>query len=126
MRERQIKKLSKGYKQRTGLAQALIHDPPVLIFDEPTSGLDPRQNAEMRQLIKSLAGDHTIILSTHILHEVTLTCQRAIMIHRGKIIVDDSIENLTKEKDLEHVFLRLIGQESSSEETAGEAGDQES
>jgi ABC-2 type transport system ATP-binding protein len=119
MKTRQIKKLSKGYRQRTGLAQALIHDPPVLILDEPTIGLDPHQNAEMRDLIRGLAGDQTIILSTHILPEVTLTCQRAIIIHRGKIMVDDSLENLTKGKDLEQVFLRLIGQEPASEEVPG-------
>ncbi len=116
MRSRQIRKLSKGYRQRTGLAQAIIHDPPVLILDEPTIGLDPHQNAEMRELIKGLAGDHTIILSTHILPEVTLTCQRAIIIHRGRIMVDDSLENLTRGRDLEQVFLRIIGQEPAGPE----------
>ncbi len=125
MKARQIKKLSKGYRQRAGLAQALIHDPPVLILDEPTIGLDPRQNAELRDVIRGLAGDHTIILSTHILPEVTLTCQRAIIIHRGKIMVDDSLENLTRGKDLEQVFLRLIGQGPALDEPGTEDSGQE-
>lgn len=109
MRKRHIHKLSKGYRQRTGLAQAIIHDPPVLILDEPTIGLDPRQIAEIRRLIKNLAGSHTVILSTHILSEVTLTCQRAMIINRGEIVVDDSIENLTREGDLERQFLKIVG-----------------
>lgn len=109
MRDRLIGKLSKGYRQRVGIAQALIHNPPILILDEPTIGLDPKQNAEIRALIKGLAGKHTIILSTHILPEVTLTCERAIIIHQGAIVADDRLENLTKEKDLEAVFLDLIG-----------------
>jgi len=99
MRGRLIHKLSKGYRQRTGLAQALIHDPPVLILDEPTIGLDPRQIAEIRTTIKNLAGSHTVILSTHILHEVAITCQRAIIINRGTIVVDDTVENLTRDGD---------------------------
>jgi len=108
MRHRLISKLSKGFRQRTGLAQALIHRPPILILDEPTIGLDPKQIAEVRTMIRNLAGSHTIILSTHILHEVTLTCQRAIIIHRGEIKGDDTVANLTREGDLEHAFLRLI------------------
>jgi ABC-2 type transport system ATP-binding protein len=122
MQDRQIRKLSKGYRQRTGLAQAIIHDPPILILDEPTIGLDPHQNAEMRNLIKSLAGDHTIILSTHILPEVTLTCQRAVIIHRGRIMIDDSLENLTQERDLEQVFLRLIGQDEAEQQKQAQEG----
>jgi len=110
MRRRLIHKLSKGYRQRVGLAQAIIHDPPVLILDEPTIGLDPKQIAEIRKLIKDLAGSHTVILSTHILSEVTLTCQRAIIINRGEIVVDDSIENLTREGDLEREFLKIVGE----------------
>ncbi len=108
MRKRLIHKLSKGYRQRTGLAQALIHDPPVLILDEPTVGLDPRQIAEVRNLIKGLAGDHTVVLCTHILHEVTLVCKRALIIHRGRITVDDTLENLTQEGDLEKAFLDVV------------------
>ncbi len=86
--------LSKGYQQRCGIAQALLGNPPVLILDEPTSGLDPLQRVEVLDFIKALAGDHTIILSTHILQEVESICQRAIIIHRGKIVADDSIDNL--------------------------------
>ena len=92
---RLIKQLSKGYRQRVGLAQALIHDPEILILDEPTIGLDPRQIIEVRELIKSLAGNHTVILSTHILPEVSMTCQRVIIINNGKIVAVDTPENLT-------------------------------
>jgi gliding motility-associated transport system ATP-binding protein len=88
-------KLSKGYKQRVGLAQALIHNPDVLILDEPTAGLDPKQIIETRQLIKDLAGDHTIILSTHILPEVSQTCQRVVIISKGKVVAVDTPDNLT-------------------------------
>ncbi len=93
--ERLIKHLSKGYRQRVGLAQALIHDPDVLILDEPTIGLDPRQIIEFRDLIGSLRGEHTIILSTHILPEVSMTCDRVIIISRGRIVAVDSPRNLT-------------------------------
>lgn len=102
-----IGKLSKGYKQRVGLAQAMVHDPEVLILDEPTIGLDPKQIIEIRQLIKSLAGDHTIILSTHILPEVSMICQRVLIIDQGRIVADDSLEKLTATMSLENVFLKL-------------------
>lgn len=95
VRNRIIGRLSKGYRQRVGLAQALVHNPQVLILDEPTVGLDPKQILEIRELIKSLAGDHTVILSTHILPEVTATCQRVIIINRGKIAAEDTLESLT-------------------------------
>jgi ABC-2 type transport system ATP-binding protein len=95
MANRLCAKLSKGYKQRVGLAQALIHNPDVLILDEPTAGLDPRQINETRQLIKELAGDHTIILSTHILPEVSQTCQRVVIINKGKLVTVDTPDNLT-------------------------------
>ena len=88
-------KLSKGYRQRVGLAQALLHNPDVLILDEPTAGLDPKQIIETRQLIKELAGDHTIILSTHILPEVSQTCQRVVIINRGRVVAVDTPDNLT-------------------------------
>jgi ABC-2 type transport system ATP-binding protein len=91
----QIGKLSKGLRQRVGLAQALLGDPPVLILDEPTSGLDPKQIIEIRELLKSLAGEHTIILSTHILSEVEHSCERVIIINGGKLVAIDSVVNLT-------------------------------
>jgi ABC-2 type transport system ATP-binding protein len=90
-----ISKLSKGYRQRVGLAQAIIHNPEVLILDEPTSGLDPKQIHETRELIRSLAGEHTIILSTHILSEVEQTCDHVIIISKGAMVAKDSVENLT-------------------------------
>jgi ABC-2 type transport system ATP-binding protein len=89
-----IRKLSKGYRQRVGIAQAIVHDPPAIILDEPTVGLDPRQIIEVRNLIKSLAGTHTIILSTHILPEVSMTCSRVAIINRGKIVATNTPENL--------------------------------
>ena len=94
MASRQCGKLSKGYKQRVGLAQALIHNPDVLILDEPTAGLDPKQILETRELIKALAGDHTIILSTHILPEVEQTCQRVVIINKGRVVAVDTPDNL--------------------------------
>jgi len=95
MANRLCARLSKGYKQRVGLAQALIHNPEVLILDEPTAGLDPKQRNETRQLIKDLAGDHTIVLSTHILPEVSQTCQRVVIIAKGKVVAVDTPDNLT-------------------------------
>jgi ABC-2 type transport system ATP-binding protein len=95
MADRYCGKLSKGYRQRVGLAQAILHDPDVLILDEPTAGLDPRQIIETRQLIAELAGNHTIILSTHILPEVSQTCQRVVIINRGKVVAVDTPDNLT-------------------------------
>ena len=92
-----IHKLSKGYHQRVGIAQAIVHEPSVIILDEPTVGLDPRQIIEVRNLIKSLAGEHTIILSTHILPEVSMTCDRIIIINRGKIIITNSPSELQKQ-----------------------------
>ena len=95
VRKKLIGKLSKGYRQRVGLAQAIIHNPDVLILDEPTSGLDPKQIIEIRELLKSLAGEHTIILSTHILSEVEHSCERVIIISQGKLVAIDSVANLT-------------------------------
>ncbi len=89
-----IRKLSKGFRQRVGIAQAIVHDPPAIILDEPTVGLDPRQIIDVRNLIKSLAGEHTIILSTHILPEVSMTCSRVAIINRGRIVATNSPENL--------------------------------
>ncbi|HZJ56436.1 MAG TPA: ABC transporter ATP-binding protein [Myxococcaceae bacterium] len=111
--ERLIQNLSKGYRQRVGVAQALLGNPPVLILDEPTEGLDPSQRAEVRQLIKGLAGQHTVILSTHLLSEVTVTCERVLIINQGRMVAFDEIRNLTHalgqgdQTSLEDIFLKL-------------------
>ena len=110
---RLIKNLSKGYRQRVGLAQALIGNPPVLILDEPTIGLDPKQIIEIRNLIKDLGQEHTIILSSHILPEVTAVCERVIIIHRGKIVAGDTIENLSRSLRGSHrLAVRVAGVEA--------------
>jgi ABC-2 type transport system ATP-binding protein len=110
VKERIISKLSKGYKQRVGLAQALINDPPVLILDEPTIGLDPKQIHEVRELIKELAGNHTVVLSTHILPEVEQTCHRVIIIDRGKIVAVDTPQNLRFQlQGAERVIIEVKG-----------------
>ena len=108
-----IGKLSKGFRQRVGLAQAILHNPDVLILDEPTSGLDPKQIIETRELISSLSGDHTIILSTHILSEVEQSCDKVMIIHQGKLVATDSVANLTK---------RLRGAEAVELEVQGRNG----
>ena len=108
MAHRLCGKLSKGYKQRVGLASALIHNPDVLILDEPTAGLDPKQIIETRELIKELAGDHTIILSTHILPEVAQTCQRVVIINKGHVVTVDTPDNLTARlRGSETMYLQL-------------------
>ena len=96
MRKRLIKNLSKGYKQRVGIAQALVNNPPVIIFDEPTNGLDPKQIIEIRNLIRNLGRDHTVILSTHILQEVQAVCDRIIIINKGKVVADERTENISR------------------------------
>src|SRR6201997_2746252 len=116
VKKKLIGRLSKGYRQRVGLAQAIIHNPDVLILDEPTAGLDPKQINETRDLIKDLAGDHTIILSTHILPEVEQTCEQVIIIDKGKLVATDSVRNLQA---------RARGAESVVVEVAGRKGDLE-
>jgi len=102
---KKIGALSKGYKQRIGLAQAMLHNPDVLILDEPTSGLDPNQIVEIRELIKTVGKEKTVLLSTHIMQEVVAMCSRVIIINNGKIVADDKIENLLSGKqNLEDVF----------------------
>ena len=113
VRSRLIGNLSKGFRQRVGLAQALVHNPPVLILDEPTVGLDPKQIIEIRELIKGLAGDHTVILSSHILPEVTATCQRIIVINQGKIAAEDTLDRLTTRLKKGLIYSMLVRNPSS-------------
>lgn len=113
VRRKLIGRLSKGYRQRVGLAQAILHNPEVLILDEPTAGLDPKQIIETRELIKGLGGEHTIVLSTHILPEVSMTCGRVVIINKGKVVAEDTPENLTH---------RLRGAAGLRLEARGETG----
>lgn len=106
--ERVVGNLSKGYRQRVGLAQALIHDPAVLVLDEPTIGLDPRQIIDIRGLIRELSGERTVILSTHILPEVQQLCDKVVIINRGRIVTEASLAELTQGRTLEEVFLHHI------------------
>jgi ABC-2 type transport system ATP-binding protein len=115
VRHREIGKLSKGYRQRVGLAQAILHNPDVLILDEPTSGLDPAQINETRALIRELAGDHTIVLSTHILPEVEQICERVIIIAKGKLVATDTVANLTTNlRGAETIALEVGGADEAS------------
>lgn len=117
--------LSKGYRQRVGLAQALIHNPPVLILDEPTLGLDPKQIIEVRSLIKALSGDRTVILSTHILPEVSQICDKVVIINEGRVAVEKALAELTQGVTLEEVFLQYISKEDQEEEAEWELNDKD-
>jgi ABC-2 type transport system ATP-binding protein len=117
VRSRIIGKLSKGYRQRVGLAQSLLNSPQIVVLDEPTVGLDPKQIIEIRELIKNLKNDHTVILSSHILPEIEQTCERVVIINEGKVVAEDTPENLTKRlKGIERVLLQVEGDEQSIRE----------
>lgn len=108
VKKRLIGNLSKGYRQRIGIAQAIVHDPAVLILDEPTIGLDPKQIIEIRYLIKSLSGDRTVIISTHLLPEVTMTCTRVVIINEGRIVLEESLDRLSERVDgAQILFLKI-------------------
>lgn len=123
VRHRLIGNLSKGYRQRVGLAQALVHDPEVLVLDEPTEGLDPTQIIEIRKLIKSLAGQHTILLSSHILSEVQNTCDKIIIINKGKIVTQGTYEQLATSMEAGHIYkLKVARNGSNALTTLGRIG----
>ena len=122
MANRLIGNLSKGYKQRVGLAQALIGSPPVLILDEPTVGLDPAQIVEIRQMIKGLREKHTVLISTHILPEVAMLCERAIIINHGRIVAEDKMDHQAADgggKRLEEMFMRVVAADRAGSAMAG-------
>lgn len=103
--------LSRGYRQRVGIAQAIVHEPPVIILDEPTSGLDPKQIIEIRRMIAALAENHTVVISTHILPEVSMVCNKVVIINRGRVALESYLADLGKERSLEQVFLDCVGAE---------------
>lgn len=107
--KRPCQQLSRGFRQRLGLAQAIIHEPPVLILDEPTGGLDPSQMKETRELIKNFAGKHTVLLSTHLLSEVIETCSRVLIVAGGKILLDRSLAEIPNRRSLEEAFMQAVG-----------------
>ena len=120
VRDRLLGHLSKGYRQRVGLAQALIHDPPVLVLDEPTIGLDPRQIRDIRALVRTLGGKRTIVLSTHILSEVTEVCDKVVIINDGRIALEDQLANMTRDgRKLEDIFIETISREAPAVASTG-------
>jgi ABC-2 type transport system ATP-binding protein len=122
VRDRLLGHLSKGYRQRVGLAQALIHDPPVLVLDEPTIGLDPRQIRDIRALVRTLGGKRTIVLSTHILSEVMEVCDKVVIINDGRVVLEDQLANMTRDgRKLEDIFIETISREAPGAAAAAEA-----
>ena len=121
VRNKLCQHLSRGYRQRVGLAQAIIHDPEVIILDEPTSGLDPKQIIEIRQLIKSLGEDHTVILSTHILPEVSMVCNKVVIVNRGTVVLENSLSELTKNRSLEEIFLDCVSSDDNGIQVGSQA-----
>ena len=120
VRDRLLGHLSKGYRQRVGLAQALIHDPPVLVLDEPTIGLDPRQIRDIRALVRTLGGKRTIVLSTHILSEVTEVCDKVVIINDGRVALEDQLANMTRDgRKLEDIFIDTISREAPAAAATG-------
>jgi ABC-type multidrug transport system ATPase subunit len=107
--------LSRGYRQRVGLAQAIIGEPEVIILDEPTSGLDPKQIIQIRETIKSLGADHTVLLSTHILPEVSMVCNKVVIVNRGRTVLESALQDLIKDRSLEQAFLECLGKDDSIE-----------
>lgn len=118
VRNKLCQHLSRGYRQRVGLAQAIIHEPEVIILDEPTSGLDPKQIIEIRRLIKSLGEKHTVLLSTHILPEVAMVCSKVVIVNRGRVVVEGALGQLSRDKSLEQVFLESVSQDGTVEVAA--------
>lgn len=116
VRKKLCQHLSRGYRQRVGLAQAIIGEPEVIILDEPTSGLDPKQIIQIRETIKSLGQDHTVLLSTHILPEVSMVCNKVVIVNQGRTVLESNLEELLKDKTLEQVFLDVVGKEHNLEQ----------